>query len=322
MKETIIKLCREDEKYIDILKKLVEYEENYEDKEVAKSYDKEADAVWEWHDVGIPSVTLNKLVFNGIAKIVYKSRSATVYRLVNREEVKKALEILEFKEQEASKVEEKIPDDLFYSIVGFEDIKTLLNKIIKNDVRVHILFVGPPASGKTLFLLELIRLPNSYYVLGSSTSKAGLSDSLFVNQPKYLMVDEIDKMSREDMSTLLSLMETGILTETKYGKTRTAVLNTVVFACCNSDERIPRELLSRFLIFRFSEYSKEEFKEIVIYVLTQREGIEKEIAEYIAEIVWEKLESRDPRDAVKIARLAKTKEEVDIVIKTLLKYQG
>lgn len=46
-------------------------------------------------------------------------------------------------------------------------------------------------------------------------------DYLFTNNTRYLLVDEIDKMSPKDQTFLLNLMETGIVTETKYGKTRT-----------------------------------------------------------------------------------------------------
>jgi holliday junction DNA helicase RuvB len=47
-------------------------------------------------------------------------------------------------------------------------------------------------------------------------------DYIFENKPKYLLIDEIDKMPPKDQTFLLNLMETDILAETKYRKTRTA----------------------------------------------------------------------------------------------------
>jgi len=56
-------------------------------------------------------------------------------------------------------------------------------------------------------------------------------DYLLTNRPHYLLVDEIDKMASKDQVFLLNLMETGIISETKYGKTRVAQIKTSV--SCN-----------------------------------------------------------------------------------------
>ena len=63
-------------------------------------------------------------------------------------------------------------------------------------------------------------------------------DYLFENKPKYLLIDEIDKMPAKDQTFLLNLMETGILTETKHKKTRTATnAKTWVFATSNNADK-------------------------------------------------------------------------------------
>jgi holliday junction DNA helicase RuvB len=67
----------------------------------------------------------------------------------------------------------------------------------------------------------LSKLKSSYFVDGASTTKSGLIDCLFLNNPKYLLIDEIDKMSTKDQAMLLNMMETGIVSETKHNKTRT-----------------------------------------------------------------------------------------------------
>ncbi|MDP9289447.1 MAG: hypothetical protein M3P08_14800 [Thermoproteota archaeon] len=45
-------------------------------------------------------------------------------------------------------------------------------------------------------------------------------------------------MGPKDQALLLNLMETGIVTETKYGKTRSAETKTSVFATSNDIKRI------------------------------------------------------------------------------------
>jgi hypothetical protein len=65
---------------------------------------------------------------------------------------------------------------------------------LDSDEQSHILHSGPPASAKTMFLESLSKLKSSYFVDGASTTKSGLIDCLFLNNPKYLLIDEIDKM--------------------------------------------------------------------------------------------------------------------------------
>jgi hypothetical protein len=50
--------------------------------------------------------------------------------------------------------------------------------------------------------------------------QSGMMDHLFANNPRYLLVEEIDKMDRKDQAFLLNLMQTGIISEIKNGNTR------------------------------------------------------------------------------------------------------
>ena len=117
-------------------------------------------------------------------------------------------------------------------------------------------------------------------------------------------------------------MERGLVVERKHRKHRSIQLKTWVFAGANRLDRLPPELLSRFLTLQFRPYTPEEFTEVVVHVLTSREGIPKHLALYIAQKCIKELYTRDPRDAIKIARLVKTetptKHEIDKII-TLIK---
>lgn len=209
---------------------------------------------------------------------------------------------------------------LFGDIVGYTDIKQIFKMSLESDKPVHILLVGPPASAKTLFMLECIKLERSFFTLGSHSTKAGMIDYLFENRPRYLLIDEIEYMPYRDQSVLLSLMETGILTETKSQKTKKTLLKTWVFATCNNKDKLLTPILSRFMIFHLKPYKRSKFIEISNCILVKN-GTSFEMANIISELVWDKLRSKDIRDTVKIAKLAKTKDDVIMIANALSQYR-
>lgn len=211
----------------------------------------------------------------------------------------------------------KIDDDtLFEGIVGYDHIKRLFRLALESDSAAHILLVGPPASAKTMFLTSLMdRLKNSYFTDGGNSSKAGIIDYLLANRPRYLLVDEIDKMARLDQTFLLNLMETGIVSETKYGKIRSTQMKTSVFATSNNINKISAALKSRFFILELEPYTYEQFCEITNQLLLCHSK-ERGIATVIANAVWNK--SRDIRDCVRIANLTKSLEDVKFLVKNFL----
>jgi Holliday junction DNA helicase RuvB len=212
------------------------------------------------------------------------------------------------------------PEPLFESIVGYSDVKRLFQLSLSSEKPVHILLVGPPASAKTLFMIECMRLERSYFTLGSHSTKSGMMDYLFDKRPRYLIVDEIEHMPMKDQTALLSLMETGILAETKFQKTRNTHLKTWVFATSNATDRMLTPLLSRFVVLHFKQYSFGSFREVCSHILGL-EGVTPDVAASIAEAVWTKLKSKDIRDCIKIGRLAKTKEDVEWIAQTLRAYK-
>ena len=107
--------------------------------------------------------------------------------------------------------EQEKKDDFFDYIIGYHDVKKFLRMSINTEEPVHILLIGPPASAKTMFIKSMMtKLNKSYFTDGGNTTKAGMLEYIFDNKPKYLLIDEIDKMSTKDQTFLLNLMETGI----------------------------------------------------------------------------------------------------------------
>jgi hypothetical protein len=101
-------------------------------------------------------------------------------------------------------------------------------------------------------------------------------------------------------------METGIVTETKYGKTREAKIKTSVFATCNDGRKLSAPLQSRFFIVELEPYTYEQFYEITLHLL------DEEFARIIADAVWNR--SRNLRDCVRIGKLARSEEDVNFLI--------
>ena len=216
----------------------------------------------------------------------------------------------------------EVPEDMFDPVVGYDDVKWLLRRALALEKALHFLFVGPPASAKSLLLMELERLDGAYYAVGSSSTKAGLRQLLLELRPRVLLIDELDKVrTSKDYAVLLSLMESGIVTETMHGSRERKVVHTRVFAAANTDEDLTPELRSRLVILHFRPYTLPDFLMIAERVLVDREGIEPGLAEAIANAVWNDLRSRDIRDAVKIARLVQTPEELPQVVAVLRNYR-
>lgn len=209
---------------------------------------------------------------------------------------------------------------LFEDIVGYEDVKRIFNYAFRSVLPVHILLVGPPGSAKTLFMLDAMKLERSYFTLGSHSTKAGMLDYLFTHRPRNLVVDEIEYMPIRDQAALLSLMETGILSETKFEKTRSSVMKTWIFASCNDEKKLMTPLLSRFVVLHFKKYDYHTFKKVTHHILLKECNHELDISDYISNVVWNKLKSRDIRDCIKIGRLSKNYSDVDLIANTIKKY--
>jgi len=309
-----------DEKVREVLKKAIEAHqraiEKYGDSNLG----------FEWYEVQAAPQLLNKLVREGFLVVSYKSNKSTMYKVVDPKSlaimIEQVEQLIREGEVEAEYGPIEIPSDLFSIIVGHDDVKEVINRSLQSENPVHILLHGSIASAKTMFLEELARLPKSRFVVGSSLTKAGLIEVLFEDKPRFLIIDELDKIETEDnLAALLSLMERGIVTETKYRRHRSLTLKTTVFASANRVERIPPELLSRFLKLYFRDYTPQEFIEVTVDVLTKREKISPQVAFHIGEKVLKELGSKDVRDCVKISRLLKQKtvEEVDGLVELLKK---
>ena len=296
----LYQLLSQHEGWAEALKEAIQAEANGEERYRQEGYGNYYG--WEWFQVHTATPTLHKMVTEKVLDVTLSTRSGTHFKVRNPELVLEVIRALE--EPTPELLPSIIPDDLFDIIVGHDNIKTIVRYAIDAAKAVHLLFSGPPASAKTLFLMELSRLPDSYYCLAQTTTQAGLANLLFVYQPQFLLIDEVERLSGEHVGVLNSLMATGIISESKYGKTRTMELTTKVFAAGIRVSALPKDLMSRFTRLKFDAYIEPEFIKVATKVLTSMENSSEELSEEIAKSIWAKNEtSSDVRQCVQVARL-------------------
>ena len=155
----------------------------------------------------------------------------------------------------------------------------------------------------------------------TNASGPGMVEYLFKNDVKYLLLDEVEKMSKNDQHVLLNVLETGVLTSTKVRKTGSKKMDLSVYATTNDIEAISKPFRSRFLEFSLPPYSYDEFCEIAVHLTSLRDGQDKETATMIADTVWNRLGSKDIRDMIQVSKLTKSIDDVEFLANTLQKYK-
>ena len=297
------------EEIIRFLSAVIPYEEKY--------------GAWTVDDIAsIADTTILKyLIERKLVKKIEEGMNPTFHttdkaaKYIKREEVEKVVE----QQKEGQLV---IPPNLLDDIIGLDEIKELIHMALEAEDPVHIGFVGPPSSAKSLILYCLEQsLPGAVYIDSAIATKMGIAKTIATYKPRYLLMDEFDKMEIDDYNALLTVMSSGRLVSTKaYGRTDIP-LKTWVFAAMNS-LRIPTTIKERFLtIVRLTEYDRVSAMNVMMNILIKR-GVEEGLAGYIARKVVDDMGERNPRKAIQIANMCNTKEKVDRAVKLILSGQG
>jgi MoxR-like ATPase len=211
---------------------------------------------------------------------------------------------------------------IFDEIIGHDDIKEIFIMALGSQKKPsHFLLVGPPGTSKTMFLEKILNQysDRAYFTLGAHSSKAGMINTLFEKRPRYLLVDEIEHMPLSDQTVLLSLMQSGIISETKVRKTRSTQLKTWVFATSNGTKKLSEALLSRFMVIELEKYSYEEFRDISVHLLVNSEEVGFDLANTIVEEVYKNFKNPNIRDIIKIGRIARNRNDVLMIVRRVMK---
>jgi len=322
----VAEICQE-ERYEKMLKYIISYEEEHKGDSWAIEYSGgSVDSAWDRGTIKLKSQEIRKLLdYRVIGTILSTNKNAT-YALCGRDLIKQFLQKSTVTLTQDKVITPKIDESIFSPIIGYDEVKRNLILSIKSEKKIHWLFEGVPASSKTLFLscIERSLGEKCYYSTGSRTTGVGLTEALLLYNPAVLIIDEIDKVSQDALSVMLSVMESGDVVQTKHRTHLKVKVNTMVIGACNSSIFLPAELLSRFKPYHlyFGPYSKDEYIGVCRGYLNKFENTPVNLASYIGERTWKEF-SADVREARGIARMLtkKTKGEVDEQITFLKKYR-
>lgn len=217
----------------------------------------------------------------------------------------------------------------FNDIIGYEEIKDILQRALENNIPINMLFNGVAGSAKTMFMKAIKEIcgDKAFYVncITSSVQKF-LADLNRVQKKKnVLIIDEIDKWTKSGHEKLLTLLEDGevFVNYKSYDPFWIRIPNLKVFAAGNSTVKLLKPLKSRFLVYDFPEYTEEEYRQIITFKL--REAMIKD--DIIETIITHKLETedKDPRKAIELVGLLKrndTPESVKKLLRAQEKYRS
>jgi MoxR-like ATPase len=149
------------------------------------------------------------------------------------------------------------------------------------------------------------KLDDARFISGKPSSGPGVLDVMFEETPKYMLIDELDDMDNDTQRVLGQYTETGIVDETKSGKTRRMKTNTKTFASANYPKNVLDAINDRFLDLHFDPYTKSEFREVCKHVLPKNEGSDPDEAVDIADAVWDIEGEGRVRKAIQVARLSR-----------------
>src|SRR5215467_11331672 len=87
----------------------------------------------------------------------------------------------------------EVDRDPFGKIDGYEDLKQIAKRALESSEPYNLIFIGEPASGKTLFLQGILDLRKDavYFDMSNTTNK--ILDILERQRPKIICLDELEK---------------------------------------------------------------------------------------------------------------------------------
>jgi len=322
--EDLHELLDEKPEYVDVVKKLLKWRrDGYEN--VSKYSMGEG---FNTSDANVSVQRLHHLKSLGVTEVTFNSNSATRMKLAAPEAVENVLRQRQNNAWSSGGAEDeefKVPEELFAPVVGYNDIKERFRRAMETQsVRQSIALIGPPASGKTIFLEEVARLPEVQRVSGKSVSQAGFEKVARI-RPNFIIIDEFDEVDGDVYSVLLNYMDPkATYSIKKRGKEDDIEPRDKcpVFATANSLRGVPKQNKDRFWQYNFSRYTKEDFEEVCRRMLPRDFDVSEELAEFIADRMREEMPNASIRDAERVGEVVHSKDEVDKEIEVMKKYSS
>ena len=160
---------------------------------------------------------------------------------------------------------EKYRPQNFETIILNHENKILFNEIINKNIFPNILLYGPPGTGKTTTIINII---NKYQELNNQKDKSLIihlnasddrgidiirnnisqfvnSNTLFTNGIKFIILDEIDYMTKNAQLALKQLIKINSK-------------NIRYCLICNYISRIEDSLIDEFIVIRFNKLPEDD----------------------------------------------------------------
>lgn len=232
-----------------------------------------------------------------------------------------ALEKARQKQQEEYENQPRIK--IFKKIVGYDEIKAIMELALTSEYNINILLNGTAGTGKTQFL----KCIQDYYpeISGfldcSLASQAGLRDFLEANQHiEILLLDEISRLTQKDQETLLNLAQYGRFTYTKNKRhTDLQFDNLKIIATSNNAECLISPIFDRFDVFELPPYTIEQIKDIARQNLKNKIK-DIDLLEEILNKAVNDLNLTTARDIIDMGKMIKTYEDLDLYIQAKKKF--
>lgn len=171
---------------------------------------------------------------------------------------------------------EKYRPESLDEIIGHEDNINRLKKYAQDDETPHMIFAGPPGTGKTASIVAFARevygpaWSNNLTEMNASDERGidvirdkvkGIARSSPAGDAEYqiLFLDEADQLTKDAQASLRRIMEE------HSGVTR-------FFLSCNYPNQIIEAIQSRCSMFRFGRLNEDAVREIIDHV-AEEEGL-------------------------------------------------
>jgi len=169
---------------------------------------------------------------------------------------------------------EKYRPDNFDKIILSDENKNFLNQILKKDIFPNLILYGPPGTGKTTTIINIIKKyqeinnqkDNSLIMHLNASDDRGIdiirnninsfvnSKNLFTKGIKFVILDEVDYMTKNAQIALKSLIQMN-------------VENVRYCLICNYISKIDISLITELILVRFNELPQDiiiQFLKLII----------------------------------------------------------
>jgi MoxR-like ATPase len=185
----------------------------------------------------------------------------------------------------------------------------------------NVLLVGPPGSGKSLFMDVLGEVLTAVYINMANASNAGIENAIpMLATADVVLIDEVDKANTRDLGVILQLADSTrqLVVITKANKSFMVRLKVPIVAAMNpaTNKRAQnywKALTDRFIVVEIPRPTDEELK---LFIADTADIEDEEIINTVMKYV----DSLSLRKIVMIAKYIKTnrptKEQLNNILKT------